>query len=346
MNIKVSIIVPIYNVEKYLRKCLESIRKQTYKNIEIILINDGSTDNSENICKTYLDDKRFKLINQENKGLSEARNTGIKNFKGDYLLFVDSDDWLEENCIESCIKEIRKNNSDIVLFPYVKEKGTIQEKVKLFETDRIFYKQDIENIVLRRLFGLVGEELKNPLKLENLNTAWGKLYKREVIKDKFIDTKIIGTEDCIFNIYTIKNCKKISYIEKTYYHYRKTNFSSLTRLYKSDLFFKWSNLYYLMKTFIKENNLNKLYEEALNNRIILNLFSLSLNIVESNLENKKKYDELKKLLSEKIYDEKFKDFPFSKLSLSWRIFYLLCKKKWIILLMAYMIIGIKLKEKK
>ena len=96
MNGKVSIIVPVYNVQKYLARCIESLICQTYGNIEIILVNDGSTDGSEDICKEYKNiDNRIIVINQKNAGLSVARNTGIENASGDYLCFVDSDDWVE-----------------------------------------------------------------------------------------------------------------------------------------------------------------------------------------------------------------------------------------------------------
>lgn len=97
---KISIIVPVYNVEKYLKVCLDSIKNQTYNNFEVIMINDGSTDKSKKICEEYTKDARFILINQNNQGLSGARNTGLKNITGEYVLFIDSDDWIEKNCFD------------------------------------------------------------------------------------------------------------------------------------------------------------------------------------------------------------------------------------------------------
>lgn len=348
MNIKnkISIIVPIYNVDKYLKQCLESIKNQSYTNFEVIMVNDGSTDNSGKICEEYTKDSRFILINQKNQGLSEARNTGLKNISGEYILFVDSDDWIESNCLAEGIFEIRRNSSDVIFFPYIKEKELSQEKVKLFDKEQIFDKENIKKIILRRLFGLLNEEFKFPLKLENLNTAWGKFYKKEIIKEEFIDTKLIGTEDCIFNIYNLINADKISYIEKTYYHYRKTNTGSLTKNYKRNLFCQWNYLYKLMENFISKNKLEINYKEALNNRIILNIFALALNILQSNLSLKKQSLELKKLLNEKIYKEAFKDFSFEFLPLTWKIFYFLCKIKSSTLLLIYTKIGLKLKGEK
>ena len=111
---KVSVIIPIYNVEKYLEKCLDSIIKQSYTNLEIILVNDGSTDNSREICFHYLEkDKRFKLIEQKNQGLSAARNTGLVNAIGEYILFIDSDDYIATNMIEYLVQNLEENQVDM-----------------------------------------------------------------------------------------------------------------------------------------------------------------------------------------------------------------------------------------
>lgn len=120
MNMKqplISIIVPIYNVEQYLRRCVDSIINQTYQNIEIILVDDGSPDNCGKICDEYAkQDQRVKVIHKPNGGLSDARNVGIENSQGDYLMFIDSDDWIELNSCDYLLDLSHKNNSDIVIF--------------------------------------------------------------------------------------------------------------------------------------------------------------------------------------------------------------------------------------
>ena len=115
----VSIIIPVYNVQEYLKKCLDSVINQTYKNIEIIIVNDGSTDNSYDICKEYEEkDPRVLIINQKNKGLSNARNTGMNKVSGDYIYFVDSDDWLRTDAVEISINLAKKYNADCVASSY------------------------------------------------------------------------------------------------------------------------------------------------------------------------------------------------------------------------------------
>ena len=119
MNILVSIVVPIYNAENYLTKCIYSIIKQTYKNIEIILVNDGSTDNSLKICETFaLNDKRIIIISQKNMGVSTARNIGINVAKGEYISFVDSDDTIEDNYIQELVDNSNSGKVDVVICGY------------------------------------------------------------------------------------------------------------------------------------------------------------------------------------------------------------------------------------
>ena len=118
---KISIIVPIYNAEKFLNKCIKSILKQTFENFELILVNDGSTDKSLDICNKYAkSDKRIKVINKKNEGSVLARKRGIKEAKGDYVIFVDADDWISINALEVINEEINNNNADVIVFNYYK----------------------------------------------------------------------------------------------------------------------------------------------------------------------------------------------------------------------------------
>ncbi len=163
----VTIVVPIYNVEKYLEKCLESLVKQTYENLQIVLVNDGSTDSSENICRKFmLEDNRIELINKVNGGLSDARNFGIDVTRGEYLLFVDSDDYLSPQTVEICMKTIEYTNADIVEFAVKKIFESDSDRFETFEFD----KNDIQ------IFNHT-EALTNILSYRFKIVAWNKLYK-------------------------------------------------------------------------------------------------------------------------------------------------------------------------
>ena len=132
----ISVIVPIYNVEQYLEKCIESIISQTYKNLQIILIDDGSNDKSGKICNKYAEkDKRVVVIHKENAGVSEARNTGLDNAKGEWITFVDADDWIEEEYCQRLYNLVIETNSDVALCGYNRVVGTKKEN-KLCRNNR------------------------------------------------------------------------------------------------------------------------------------------------------------------------------------------------------------------
>jgi glycosyltransferase involved in cell wall biosynthesis len=144
----VSIVIPIFNSEKYLNECLLSIIEQTYKNIEIIAVNDGSTDGSKSICDKYAkSDKRLKIINRSNKGVSSSRNIGLRRSKGDYITFADSDDWLEPDAIENMVSIIERENVDCVRTATFISSKTKEREDELSLEEKKYYKEDIPNIL-------------------------------------------------------------------------------------------------------------------------------------------------------------------------------------------------------
>lgn len=162
---KFSVIVPIYNVEKYIEKCLESIKKQTFKDYEVILVNDGTTDDSLSIVKKYLNDSRFKLFHKENGGLSSARNYGVDKANGEYIIFVDSDDYIEYNLLQQLYDTINKNDIDLIRYGiYLDEKNIIKTKHKTFP--RLHIKECI--------FDILESTLVEP--------AWAYCYKTDFYK--------------------------------------------------------------------------------------------------------------------------------------------------------------------
>ncbi|MGT2829363.1 glycosyltransferase family 2 protein [Streptococcus hillyeri] len=324
---KVSVIVPIYNVGKYLRKCLESIQSQTYRNFEVILVDDGSDDCSIEIAKDFSQiDDRFYYLRKENGGLSSARNSGLEKVSGEFVLFVDGDDFIETNCIEELILLQKSSGADVVLFPFTKFYGNKTEECSIiptFVTDEEMYRY-----VHQRIFGLTNIQLKEPLTSERLNTVWGKLYSFDKIRHiKFTDTKLIGSEDVYYNAQVFNQALNVAYCGATRYHYRKDNENSLTTVYNKELSERHHRLYESMFAIIDEYHLGCEFRESLNNRVILNLFPLMANIINSRENYRFKVQMLEKLLSNSIYREKFKTFEFSNLPTIWKLFYQMCKMK-------------------
>ena len=328
MNEKVSVIIPVYNIEEYVERCLMSVVNQTYYNLEIIVVNDGSKDNSLEICeKISRSDKRIQIITQPNGGLSAARNTGLKNASGKYVMFVDGDDWIDLHCIESAVSNIA--DSDIFIFSFVREYKNKTVPTQIFDNDYLEFKGETLNGLVRRLVGPISNEMKRPHKIEDLNPAWNKLYKTDLIKEiKFVNTKEIGTEDLWYNILAFSKSKKIIFKNVLLYHYNKENENSLTRKFNEFLLPRWKTLYKYIREYISQANFqDDIYYKALNNRIVINLLALSRNIVNSNLSKNRKYNELKKLLSDELYVGAFDKFEFYTLPMHWNFFIKLVKKR-------------------
>lgn len=346
----ISIVVPIYNVDKYLNQCIDSLINQTYKNLEIILVNDGSVDNCPKICDEYAaKDNRVKVIHKVNGGISDARNKGIIASTGEYMMFVDSDDWIELDTCELLLENIKSNKSDISMCSYVREFNKKSLPKIIFNRDMVFDESECKNIY-RRLFGLTGEQLSNPENADSICPVWMKLYKSSLIKGNnilFKDIKNIGTyEDGIFNIYVFKYVKKASFINKYLYHYRKTNEESITSKYKENLLIQWVNLFQIMSNYIDENKLDDSFREALNNRIALSILGLGINICLSDKNMLYKIKEIKKIINIPMFKKSYKHLILKNFPIHWKVFYGFAKYNfatgvYILLLIIKKIIGKK-----
>ena len=222
MKLKVSVIVPVYNVEYYLSKCLTSIIKQTYSNLEIIIIDDGSNDRSATICDEFSKkDKRIVVVHKKNEGVSIARNLGIQMATGEYLMFVDSDDYIPENSIEILLESIRKYKVQLCCGAW----------------EKIYAKKNIKNSYDDLFVDCRNEkQLGKYLEIEEVNGPVAKLYITELIQQnklEFVPGIKIG-EDAIFNYQYIQHCEKILLIGKIVYFYNKLNNASATHTYYED----------------------------------------------------------------------------------------------------------------
>lgn len=328
MNIPlISVVIPCYNVEEYLPRCLDSIVGQTYTNLQIICVIDGSPDNSLEICREYSEkDKRIIVIEQENQGLSGARNTGITYATGDYVMFVDADDWVELTTCEQAVDKINRYDCDLVIWPYVREFSNAQKEKMILGDDDIMFDAEGCKKLNRRIFGLYGEELSNPENADSLVTAWGKMYRTELIKGiAFVDTKEIGTEDALFNCYAMKNVKSAYYISECLNHYRKDNESSLTSNYKEKLFAQWNHLYDLMQQCIDENGLDDSFNQALKNRIAMSIIGLGLNELDNKKSAFAKIKKIKEIISSDKYRNAYKTLTLKYFPIHWKVFFMFAK---------------------
>ncbi len=248
-NQQVSVIIPVYNVEEYLRQCLDSVINQTFKDIEIIIVNDCSTDNSLQIIEEYQKkDKRIKLIDlKQNVGLGNARNEGIKAANGKYLIFVDSDDWIAGNFIQFLYKEIVSNNLDFVSVNY----NVVNDKITPNEI-----KSTLCNVI-------ISDENKKKQILVDIPSVqtWTKIYKKDFLLSNNIFFRINKLEDNLFIWEVIIKSKSFLFVKEPLYYYRRNRKGSIIwkmnkKFYKYRLY-----LYKKIKQMLKDINAYQLYNK-------------------------------------------------------------------------------------
>lgn len=258
----VSIIVPIYNVEKYLANCLESLLQQTHKQIEIILINDGSKDNSLDICKAYAQkDPRIKLIDKVNEGVAIARNTGLTHATGDYVAFVDPDDWVEPEMYSNLLVACQKTQSPVCLCNFSKDtKRRSQPKCFDFKQEILCGTEIIEELVNN----MIGMSDLLPKYVYIMGCVWRGLYKRSFIETHHLrfEPGLTIMEDLVFMVQTLLKCEQVAIDHGVYYHYVQHATSTL-HSYNQKMWDDQLIVYKLLETSIREANL----EEEMRNRL-------------------------------------------------------------------------------
>ncbi|MDU1568862.1 MAG: glycosyltransferase [Clostridium sp.] len=315
-----SIIVPVYNSENYLEECLESLVLQDFKDFEVILVDDGSTDRSLDICSRYSDRySNIKVFHQENKGVSSARQNGLEKAEGDWIIFVDSDDFVEKNMCNIINESIYETNCDVIVF----DKGF---------NEKYFYKGNKSELVK----GILGFEAKFDLNNRKLFSVCSKAYNKDFLsKNKAVfEHNLFNGEDMIFNINVFTKANSIKFVDEEFYYYRK-NISSITHSYnkkilKNDEYFL-KKLNDICKEVFDNTESKIIYNETVLNGLFICIrryFANSKN--ENNILAKRK--ELQNYLLKKPYYEGLKSFQYlySKLSIKKKIILLLLKYRMII----------------
>ena len=306
MNDLISIIVPIYNVEKYIRRCIDSILNQTYNNLEIILVDDGSTDNCSQICDEYAQkDSRIRVIHKENGGVSLARNVGIELSNGMWISFVDADDWLEENFVETLYEKAKERKADVVLCGYNRIVGKNIEYIN-FKKDESEFNSE--------------EYLINSL---NPQTGFGfchmKLFNKKTINNVRFNQKLQVGEDALFNEEISLNITKAIYIGKQLYNYR-VNEKSVVRKFDANYVDKYLKAIQVNKMFVMQN-----YGEEQNikinyyNYVAYHVLLIAVNYCNHAENIEKNNDSLKKVCNIEEFKEGIRKSNYKNISLTRKI---------------------------
>ena len=225
----ISIIIPVFNAELHLEKCIDSLLNQTLSSCEFIFVNDGSTDNSQIIIENYKNSNdTIKLINQENQGVSKARNNGLLIAKGDYVGFVDADDYIENDYFETLYSKAKSNNLDIVICNFFStNEGVNSISKNYFAENEVFNKNFIQQEIIPHLIGS-----------DTLNAIWNKIYKRTLITNSTIcfPNGIALGEDGLFNLDCFSKASTICFLDYAGYHYVEVS-GSATRDFATKNYF-------------------------------------------------------------------------------------------------------------
>ena len=236
MNASFSVIVPIYNVEQYVRKCIESILAQTYKNFELILVDDGSPDNCPVICDEYAKrDERIRVIHKKNQGLVAARNSGAEAANAEYICYVDGDDWIAPNLLETVWnKTISKDDPDMVVFSAVRQFDDHQEEIPKSVPEGLYDKKRL----IKEVYPYMMYDNRKPFCTGLIfPVAWNKIFKKSLLREHYCrETRIRMGEDNAFVFECLYRSDKVYFCEDILYYYNQLNTGSMVHSYDPNRF--------------------------------------------------------------------------------------------------------------
>ncbi len=323
----ISVIVPVYNVENYLRECLDSLLAQTYPSLEIILVDDGSTDRSGQICEEYAKNhENMRVIHKQNQGLGMARNTGLEHISGEYVAFVDSDDYLDADCLEQLYNGLQEKKVDYCKcgFKRVDDNRNLSF-VKQYKEEH-YVKDDAAKMLLPRLIGS-RPDVKDSIE----PCVWGVLYASRHIKEhqiRFPSERELISEDVVFHIDYMQYADGAYVIPYAGYNYRR-NDASLTKTYRSDRFEACCIFYTRMKAKL----LSLGYDAATLLRLSRIFFVyLRACIAQetgsvSGLSRRQNLEHIKKICSDSIVRQVMEEYPVCHLGIKQKLFLYLIKYK-------------------
>ena len=322
MDVKVSVIVPVYNVEKYLDRCLDSIINQTLNEIEIILVDDGSTDSSGEKCDEYKKkDLRIKVIHKKNKGLGYARNSGLKVATGKYIAFVDSDDYIDKRMFESLYRYAEDNKCEMALCygnKRVNEKGEECDSQGI-KSARVYEGKEIKE---KLLLDIIGSKPDDKVDAIIGVSVWKGIYLRQIFEKnniKFCSERVFISEDAIFQLDFIPHINRAIVIPESYYYYYM-NLSSLSLVYKKDRFDKNVILYKEQLRKLKEIGIYESGKIRVDRIFIANIRLSIMQELRNNVDKRHRINNIKNICKNENVIKVLENYPINKLPNKQRIF--------------------------
>lgn len=334
----ISVVIPVYNVEKYVRLCIDSVINQSYNDFEIILVNDGSLDKSGEICDEYASKyENIRVVHKKNEGLGYARNEGIEIAKGKYIVFVDSDDYVEKDMLLDLYKEAELQGCDTCIGGHNRVSEENNFIVAQAHEKRVLRDGEVVKEFIPRMIGSLPDK-KDSLPL----SAWNVLYSMEIIKNnniRFVSERELISEDLIFNLEYFKYSKGVSLIEQCNYNYRITA-NSLTTRYNNNRFEMIKKIYYVERKKIEELGILdvskiRLYRQFFN---YLRMCFKQENIKVSRLKYKEALSNISSICLDNEVKNIVNEYPIDKLDIKQKVFVLLVKYN----MSMFIYLGVKL----
>ena len=324
----VSVVLPIYNVEMYLERCIESIVNQTYKNLEIILVDDGSPDHCPQICDEWgKKDSRIRVVHKVNAGLGMARNTGIEHATGKYICFFDSDDYVKTDTIEKTVGLAEKVNADVVTFGYsnVDNNGLVKSEYVPSTVKEIFHGKEVQEEFLPDMLAERKESVNKRLHM----SAWASLYSMKLIKEsgwKFVSEREIIAEDVYSLLVLYKSVQCVAVLSEALYFYCD-NGASLTHTYRKDRYKKIEKFY--IETAQKAKQLG--YSEKVIDCVRMPYYSFTIAalkmISRANCSYREKRHYINEIMDSKIFRTLIKEMDYAEESFSRKVLWTVMKFK-------------------
>ncbi len=334
----ISVIIPIYNVEQYLPQCINSVLNQTYTKLEIILVDDGSPDNCGKISDEYAQkDSRIKVVHKKNAGLGEARNTGLEVATGEYIYFIDSDDWIEPNMLYTLLEEMENENADFVMCGFKKcAEGLDPVMDRHTESKQTFSKKQVME---QLLFPMIAQKSDVREDYTINMCVWTNLYKRSIIEThhiRFLSEREYLSEDICFNLEYLKYTKHAVLLPDTFYCYRY-NPTSLTSRYKGAEYDMLVRLYAEVCKIVDQIQIEDEPEFRKQRFFLTKTREVLFRLANSNFSLKKRIKICGKILSDNTLQTVLSEYPMKNYAKKYKIPAILMQKKlaWATVMLFY-----------
>ena len=306
----VSVIIPVYNVEPYLLRCVDSVRNQTYQNLEIILVDDGSPDRCPQICDELQKlDPRIKVVHKENGGLGFARNSGLEVATGAYVTFIDSDDWISECHVENLYTAVTENQADMAIGAHTSVSAAGEMQKRPSKLSKGLYEG--EAIIDKLLLPMLGAEPAFPQDVQFESSSCMNLYRMDVIREndlKFLSERYAVAEDLYFNVDFLMGTKRVVLTEETGYYYFE-NLGSISRKYNPKRFERTLRFYETLKSQIQQYKLVDRADYRVERTFLMKVRVAIRHVVLSDLPRKQKMREIRTMLNHPLVQKVLHDYP-------------------------------------